>query len=1347
MMLETVIFTALPTRRAGSDLYFSVLVSPQLGGKEGSPGRHKLSDYPDFRDGAWTAIVASINWQLALRWTADDRDEQFFPARVISPAPDRELFATLFPRDMPVDPFATENPGAIPILSSPAGLLAKALDDVQVKLARQSPEARPSYAELVTGKSGSNRAPLDGFVIDPAARVQLDATIDGQLSQAGVVSAPTDLQPASVRLAVQMLRRMIAPTATEEQLAEALTWPDLDFHAAVSLLQSHPNLLRKLGLLVDLVAPVSRLRRESGDVRVYPYSSWPDVYDPDVTGVDITTAFPRVMTTLGASTFLPKPRTNALTREGFVSMDGVQAITSNLESEVVAHQSFATGLVRMFREELESFGTPERGGTPARHSGGIELVRTSYATAFHKFLQGVDINRALLATGDDVEMSAEDVMIGQRLDVRRKGSRDWLSLHRRKGAVTPYVGKNAGAKVDLGPDEGWAETAATSTVGEGTLLWRVRETLAAWTGWSLSLPEPGRSLTPDNEAGNPPTAEQAPDVIATLHATVDYTAPVGGARLPTLRFNEVPYEIRMRWVDLGGNSIAPEKEGGPVLEVPYMRHDPVASPAAYLAADPVWGESVSFVVLRTGNEPSSRRMTSDRYFAPPQVTAALCLAHGEFDDRSGRPDPTAYNTIATRETAALAGDVTPDVLTDAPRTVPYLPDPIAEGLYLRGVPTNRDAYDADFSLAWGGGWPERQLTRVRFSGSEPNGARMVGGQLVVGLVPGRVAHLRASNALTREGLKVMDLWRRVRAAGFGNEAAARTGAWWQLSPDRLIVVVHAVQRPLSSPKFVSGGDGAWRANRSPGDSVAVVSGTLRLDQPSTESVDIVASRTYAVDGGPGTAPPVVVVNAPMGVIGTSSVPDLGPGGAVEDRPVGARVRATLPDTRREALLLTAKAKSRFAEYFRLSRTAVSSANPVVLNGGQPIADGSVRLTYDDGGQVVTAPASAYLIDAASGTLTLRDDAEPTARVPLGIDIEVSYIPGPIERSSKERGVPAGQQTTRVSVPSSARPLPPQVEQILPAFTWGNPGGANKSERSGGTLRLYLARPWFSSGIDEDLAIVLLPSGRREVVEARDALVTQWGQDPVVKSGSLPSSGHPGFPTRTDFEGGTFTQGVRLAEVDAPVDVLRFRVGSYDAEGAVTGYDAERDMWFVDITMKPGAAYRPFVRLALARYQDASVGGLKLSPVTLVDVVQLEPNRNAGVAVRAPARGAQKTIASVTLTGPSYVSNAVGPGPGKVYAILEKYDGPTGPKVVPSAMAAWTELQRVTLRGSVTEGGAATWTGGIPVPANRPNGTYRIVLEEYEVHRIDGSAAPLPQDQAARAQLLGERLVHQDIIGI
>jgi hypothetical protein len=1347
MMLETVLFTALPTRRAGADLYFSVLVSPQLGGKEGAPARHELSLYPDFRGGTWAEIVRAIDWQLALRWSVDDRDEQYFDARRISADPDPELFATLFPGSMPVDPFAVGDPGSIPILSSPQGYLSRALDDVQLRLARSSPDQRPLHIDLVSAKSGAGRV-LDGFVIDPATRVQLDATVDRQLVENKATVAPRNLDASGTRLAVQMLNRMLAPTATEEQMAEALTWPDLDFHAALSLLQSHPNLLRRLGLLVDLVAPVSRLRRESGDVRVFPGTSWPPVYDPDVVGVDITTAYPRVLTSLAPSLFRPKPRTAALTADGFASTGDVIAVTSNVESEVIAHQSLATGLVRMFRDERESFGTPESGGTPARHSGGIELVRTDFASALHKLLEVVGDNRGLQDVGDEVNLSAEDLLIGHRVDVRRKGSRTWLSLHRRRGTLTPYRGKDARASIDLGEDEGWAEPAATSAVGESLTQWRVRESLAAWTGWSLSLPQPGRSLTPDNAAGDAPTADEALAVISTLHGSIDYSAPAGGARLPSLRFSDVPYEMRLRWVDVGGNSVAPDKAGGSILEVPYMRHDPVASPAAYLGEEPVWGESVSVVVLRTGNMANSRRMASDRWLAAPQVSAALCLTHGVFDDAQGRPDAGAYEVIASRETAALVGGTTADVLTDPPRTVPYLPDPIAEGLYLRGLPTNGDVYDGEYSLAYGGSWPAREISRVRFSGSEPNGARLSGGQLIIGLVPGRVAHLRVSNALTADGLKVMDLWRRVQAAGFGNQAAARKGAWWQLTPDRLIVVVHAVQRPLSSPKFVAAGGGAWTSTRRPGESSAEVEGTLRLDQPSTESVDIVASRTFGVDAGPGAEPPRVAVNVPMGVIGTSPVPDPGPGGRVEDRPVPMSVRAPLPDTRRESLLVTATAKSRFAEYFRLSRKVVSSSDPVVLNGGQPVADGSLRVTYDEGGSTTTVSDAAYTLDPESGTFILRSDADPASAVPVGVDLVVSYIPGPIDRSSKAAGVPAGQQAARIAVPSSARPLPPVVEQILPAFAWTNPGGANKSERSGGTLRLYLARPWFSSGIDEDLAIVLLPQGRREVIEARDALVTQWGLDPVMAGSPLPTSGHPGFPTRSDFAGGTFTPDQRLAEFDAPVDVLRYQVGSYSADGAVSGFDAERDLWFVDITMKPGSAYRPFVRLALARYQDRSVGGLKLSPVSLVDVVQLEPKRSAGVAVAAPARGATKTRASVTLTGPSYIRNTVGAGPGRVYAIVEEYEGPTGPKVDPRSVAAWTEKSRSTLAGRINATtGIATWTGGVTVPARRERGRYRIVLEEYELHRIDGSSRPLPESADAREALLGERLVHQDIIEI
>ena len=43
MILETILFTALPTARKGNELFASVLISPQLGGEEGNP-KHLLHD-------------------------------------------------------------------------------------------------------------------------------------------------------------------------------------------------------------------------------------------------------------------------------------------------------------------------------------------------------------------------------------------------------------------------------------------------------------------------------------------------------------------------------------------------------------------------------------------------------------------------------------------------------------------------------------------------------------------------------------------------------------------------------------------------------------------------------------------------------------------------------------------------------------------------------------------------------------------------------------------------------------------------------------------------------------------------------------------------------------------------------------------------------------------------------------------------------------------------------------------------------------------------------------------------------------------------------------------------------
>ncbi len=1345
MILETVLFTALPTRREGNDLYASVLISPQLGGEEGNPRRLPLSRYQDFRGGRWPQIVDDITWQLTLRWSADDSQEDYLDAIRISPDPDPELFATIFPDDMPVDPFVFRNLGDAQLLSYPAGRVDEDLEVLQGAILGSSPEVRPRTRELVSDNGVYAKLPMDGFVIDAARHAKFALEIDQVLATNGVLTTPAPGAEGTAR-SIAMLQRMLRPSALAQKVTKT-QWPDLDFHAVVSLLQSHPNLLRRLGLLVDLRVPITRIRRQTGTPRVYAMVDWPPPYNPDALGLDITTMFPRVRTTLGDKYFRPKPATDGLDDSGFVKLNSARAITSHVESEALATQTSASGLARIFTENRETFGTPDREGIPARHSAGVEIVRPDEAQRWQGRMQRAnDLSQALTRL-DDLLTDAEDVVMGYRVDIRKVGEGTWHSLHRRHGTLTPYVGSSPQKGVDLGDDEGWTEVAVTGDPEDTAELaeqkLRIREALAQWDGWSLSLPKPGKALDANDQPASPTAADEAEALIKSMHGTIDYDAPAAGARLPALRFSTTDYEARMRWVDLGGNSADPDDAGGSILRFPYLRHDPVPSPDFYLQAEPVWSELSDVMVLRTANTAADNRTSTQRWIAPPKAAAFFCLTHGVFDDAQGRPKAGMFATIAGRESRVIPTEVVTGgvhVVPSDPGAVPYLPDPLADGLLIRGGPKRGATYDAEVSLGYRGNWPNVEVAQItaRSARAGRNRTVVAGDKISVELEPGRVAHLRVSHSLTNDGLRLMDLWR--RGSRNGNAQRARKGAYWMLTPDRVLTVVHAVQRPVSAPEFVVSPAGKrWRASRDAGASAAQLSGFLTVDAPSTDSVDIFGSRTYAVDDGPGTGDPYVVVNADMGVVGTDSVEDPAPGGG--EATVEQRVRAAFTDTRRQQVTLTAVAKSRFAEYFRKSISASAASDVISLNGGRPVVEGSVRIswrTFSPTGEATDGRATdgMFTLDPVRGAVTLQRDESTGERVPRTAILTISFIPGPISKSSTDTSVPSRQRRGSVTVPSSARPLAPQAEWILPAFEWSGPSGNRRtSTRGGGLLRIYLARPWFSSGIGEELAVVLEPANGGARNPARDALVTQWGLDPITTGGSLPRSGAPlqRHFTNTNLR----ASNVRLAEMDARVDIVRYRVGSHNARGAISGYDADRDMYFVDIEMDPGYAYRPFVRLALARYQPSSVGDLQLSPVTMVDVVQLEPDRTASVAI---SGNGTKQSAAVTLSGPSYAGNELGGGPGVARAILERYDGPTGAKVDPTLSAAWTALQTVTMRGEVTGSGSATWTGRLTVPKARPAGTYRIVIEQFEQIRTDGNAGNV-------RETVGERLVHQDIIGI
>lgn len=66
------------------------------------------------------------------------------------------------------------------------------------------------------------------------------------------------------------------------------------------------------------------------------------------------------------------------------------------------------------------------------------------------------------------------------------------------------------------------------------------------------------------------------------------------------------------------------------------------------------------------------------------------------------------------------------------------------------------------------------------------------------------------------------------------------------------------------------------------------------------------------------------------------------------------------------------------------------------------------------------------------------------------------------------------QPQEIHVPSSRRPDPPEVLYLVPTFRWSQQrsGSAVTRTRLGGGLRAYLRRPWYSSGDDELLGVVL-----------------------------------------------------------------------------------------------------------------------------------------------------------------------------------------------------------------------------------------------------------------------------------
>jgi hypothetical protein len=634
--------------------------------------------------------------------------------------------------------------------------------------------------------------------------------------------------------------------------------------------------------------------------------------------------------------------------------------------------------------------------------------------------------------------------------------------------------------------------------------------------------------------------------------------------------------------------------------------------------------------------------------------------------------------------------------------------------------------------------------------------------LTVPLEKGDLVHSRLSSVLDIGELGKFGLWGWIRDANPGNAklndaiALIRSGQSWMFEPFRILTLVHAVRQPLLRPEFPQG----LLAERHLGDTFALVGRLLSFSRKSTSRVDVLASWKEPVDLGPGKEPPVDV-----GDEGARSV-DRQTAFTLKTRHVADlpstleefRSRHEFGDTKHRMVTYRGVATTRYGEFFT-SNDTFSFAGPSsihTLNSGTPaqgVVPRSVKLLRSD--KVPLVEDVDFTLDPIAGTLQFGD-AQQGNLPPAGEQISVVYLVPPVTRDTADPPTAPGEFGPQVvNVPSSARPVAPKVLYAVPTFGWEGPvesAGEITSTRRGTGLRIYLERPWWSSGEGELLGVLTWPDAEAVAQpdletpqpdpplpkkgplppkeDSRSKYVTQWGEDPITLAGLLPAK----YPRLASFPAavatGTGTPPLTLDELESNVDV------PVNVAGHAVTFDGERDLFACDVEINAGGAYAPFIRLALARYQPSSIRDAHLSRVVLADFVQLAPDRSATVVFDEQDR----TAMTVTLAGPSHQRTEATKGqtfPGVAVVIVEqKQTGVNG-------LLAWVPVGSPVDMTGVVVGGQAQWVADVTLPAPRAPGMWRLVIEQYE--RLGTEPLRKPQEDSPTIPIEADRLVHIDII--
>jgi hypothetical protein len=298
-----------------------------------------------------------------------------------------------------------------------------------------------------------------------------------------------------------------------------------------------------------------------------------------------------------------------------------------------------------------------------------------------------------------------------------------------------------------------------------------------------------------------------------------------------------------------------------------------------------------------------------------------------------------------------------------------------------------------------------------------------------------------------------------------------------------------------------------------------------------------------------------------------------------------------------------------------------------------------------------------------------------------------------------------------------------VLSVVPAFAWHEERttGTVIRHRLGGRLRVELARPWFTTGEGEALAVVVWPGEERALPEPVRELVTWCNRDPIHATPTLPAVASP-----SQFTGFAGAVDVPLAPGGPLVRALAYPVFFHEGH------------WYADVEL-PGvaaASYAPFVRLAVARFQAESLVGpdhdLRMSSVVTADLAPALPDRH--LTVTDGSGGLEVTLSGLARLADHQVN--------RVFAGLERRAGPAGDvgdltslSLGDPAFAAWRLVAGSTVAGVV---------GSALPPVRVPDGAGPLRLVVREVEELHSSPSGVGVDAADE---LATRTVFVDVVDL